>query len=284
MGLRPVPRAHRPGGLRGRLRPRIAACRRQRLPHRRARGRPRAGAHRPALARRQLRVRVPLARRHRTRVETGRRAATSRGTPSSRTPSGPRSSSPTAGWLGAAPYLNLNVSTGTVDEALGWVEYCNGRDPLPEARPPSGRASPRAARRAASGASATRTTAGGSTGTRRPGEYAETAREWAQAPPLGGPRRSSSSRSGPPRSRTGTGPSSRPPGGSSTSSRCTSTGTAARTCITRRSPAPGRRARHRGHLGDVPGRPTLASACRGPRGSPLTSGTSGRGRTAATRS
>ena len=34
--------------------------------------------------------------------------------------------------LGAAPYVNLNVSTGTVDEALGWVEYCNGTHPLPE--------------------------------------------------------------------------------------------------------------------------------------------------------
>ena len=36
--------------------------------------------------------------------------------------------------LGAEAYLNLNVSTGTVDEALGWVEYCNADDPLPEVR------------------------------------------------------------------------------------------------------------------------------------------------------
>jgi alpha-N-arabinofuranosidase len=34
--------------------------------------------------------------------------------------------------LGAEPYLNLNLSTGTVDEALSWLEYCNGSDPLPE--------------------------------------------------------------------------------------------------------------------------------------------------------
>lgn len=34
--------------------------------------------------------------------------------------------------LGAAPYLNLNASTGTLDEALSWLEYCNGDDPLPE--------------------------------------------------------------------------------------------------------------------------------------------------------
>jgi alpha-N-arabinofuranosidase len=36
--------------------------------------------------------------------------------------------------LGAAPYLNLNVSTGTIDEAISWVEYCNTNDDLPEAR------------------------------------------------------------------------------------------------------------------------------------------------------
>ena len=26
----------------------------------------------------------------------------------------------------AEPYLCLNFGTGTLDEALGWVEYCNG--------------------------------------------------------------------------------------------------------------------------------------------------------------
>ncbi len=35
--------------------------------------------------------------------------------------------------LGAAPYLNLNMSTGTLDEALGWLEYCNSADAVPEA-------------------------------------------------------------------------------------------------------------------------------------------------------
>lgn len=34
--------------------------------------------------------------------------------------------------VGAEPYLNLNLSTGTVDEALAWLEYCNGREDLPE--------------------------------------------------------------------------------------------------------------------------------------------------------
>jgi alpha-N-arabinofuranosidase len=34
--------------------------------------------------------------------------------------------------LGAAPYLNLNASTGSIDEAQAWVEYCNSTNPLPE--------------------------------------------------------------------------------------------------------------------------------------------------------
>jgi len=33
---------------------------------------------------------------------------------------------------GAAPYLNFNASTGDFDEAQGWIEYCNGRHPVPE--------------------------------------------------------------------------------------------------------------------------------------------------------
>lgn len=35
--------------------------------------------------------------------------------------------------LGAEPYLNLNASTGSIDEALGWLEYCNATEDLPEA-------------------------------------------------------------------------------------------------------------------------------------------------------
>src|SRR5262249_19561378 len=34
--------------------------------------------------------------------------------------------------LGAEPYLALNASTGTIDEALEWVEYYNGSAALPE--------------------------------------------------------------------------------------------------------------------------------------------------------
>ena len=30
------------------------------------------------------------------------------------------------GKVGTEPYLCLNFGTGTLDEALGWVEYCNG--------------------------------------------------------------------------------------------------------------------------------------------------------------
>jgi len=36
--------------------------------------------------------------------------------------------------LGTEAYLNLNMSTGTLDEALGWLEYCNATEDLPEAR------------------------------------------------------------------------------------------------------------------------------------------------------
>lgn len=34
--------------------------------------------------------------------------------------------------VAAAPYLAINASTGTIDEAHGWLEYCNGRHPVPE--------------------------------------------------------------------------------------------------------------------------------------------------------
>jgi alpha-N-arabinofuranosidase len=36
--------------------------------------------------------------------------------------------------LGADMYLNLNTSTGTIDEALSWLEYCNATEDLPEVR------------------------------------------------------------------------------------------------------------------------------------------------------
>lgn len=35
--------------------------------------------------------------------------------------------------LGSTTYLNLNASTGTIDEALGWLMYCNSNHPVPEA-------------------------------------------------------------------------------------------------------------------------------------------------------
>jgi alpha-L-arabinofuranosidase len=35
--------------------------------------------------------------------------------------------------LGAEPYINLNLGTGTIDEALQWLEYCNAdNDDIPE--------------------------------------------------------------------------------------------------------------------------------------------------------
>lgn len=36
--------------------------------------------------------------------------------------------------LAAEPYLAVNVSTGSIDEMLSWVEYCNGRLDVPEVR------------------------------------------------------------------------------------------------------------------------------------------------------
>jgi alpha-N-arabinofuranosidase len=33
-----------------------------------------------------------------------------------------------AGLVGAAPFLTVNMSTGTAEEAADWVEYCNGTD------------------------------------------------------------------------------------------------------------------------------------------------------------
>jgi alpha-N-arabinofuranosidase len=35
---------------------------------------------------------------------------------------------------GAQPYLAVNASTGSIDEAQGWVEYCTGRHPVPEVK------------------------------------------------------------------------------------------------------------------------------------------------------
>ena len=34
--------------------------------------------------------------------------------------------------LGSTPYLNLNASTGSIDEALEWLLYCNSDHPVPE--------------------------------------------------------------------------------------------------------------------------------------------------------
>ncbi len=43
--------------------------------------------------------------------------------------------------LGADPYICLNMGTGTLDEALAWIEYCNGTaghgvDPAPQGQRP----------------------------------------------------------------------------------------------------------------------------------------------------
>ena len=46
--------------------------------------------------------------------------------------------------IGASPYLNVNLGTGTLDEALRWLDYCNGTEPTPQvlARRANGREEP----------------------------------------------------------------------------------------------------------------------------------------------
>lgn len=36
--------------------------------------------------------------------------------------------------VGARPYLNFNIGTGTLDEAIRWLDYCNGTEPTAEVR------------------------------------------------------------------------------------------------------------------------------------------------------
>jgi alpha-N-arabinofuranosidase len=45
---------------------------------------------------------------------------------------------------GATPYVNVNLGTGTLDEAVRWLDYCNGREPTHEVlrRRGNGRAEP----------------------------------------------------------------------------------------------------------------------------------------------
>ncbi len=36
--------------------------------------------------------------------------------------------------VGAQPYVNFNLGTGTLDEAVRWLDYCNGREPTADVR------------------------------------------------------------------------------------------------------------------------------------------------------
>ena len=69
--------------------------------------------------------------------------------------------------LGAPAYLNLNASTGTIDEALEWLAYCNSDLPVPEVALRQSVPTP-SATTCPFGASATRTSGGGSTCTPPP--------------------------------------------------------------------------------------------------------------------
>ena len=81
---------------------------------------------RAALAGRQLRQQLPLDRRHRPEGRPAPPPRAGLGRARSPTASAPTSSWPTAGELGTEPYVCLNMGTGTLEEALAWVEYCNG--------------------------------------------------------------------------------------------------------------------------------------------------------------
>ena len=109
------------------------------------------------------------------RATSARRASTWPGSASSRTRSARTSSWPTATpspptQTPCRPYICLNTGTGTLDEAVRWLEYCNLD--AEQATPPTtpGGASSWGApalRRAPTGASGTRSTAPGRWGTPR---------------------------------------------------------------------------------------------------------------------
>ena len=83
--------------------------------------------------------------------------------------------------LGTEPYICLNMGTGTLEEALAWVEYCNGARRHGLGR--SGAAATATTSRTGSGtgAWATRCTATGRSARCRAEEYVRTATRWARA-------------------------------------------------------------------------------------------------------
>jgi len=73
----------------------------------------------------QLRQQLPLDRRHRPKDERPRRPELAWGWRGIQPLRHGRVHGPTAA-ARHEPYVCLNMGTGTLDEALAWVEYCNG--------------------------------------------------------------------------------------------------------------------------------------------------------------
>ena len=118
--------ASRPVRLRRHLRRRIATGRPARVPGRRARPAPRiADGQRFAGPAGTSRA-ITTGRTASGHGIQGRGARNSPGAVPSPTGSARTTSSPTVPRLGAAPYICLNMGTGTLAEALAWIEYCNG--------------------------------------------------------------------------------------------------------------------------------------------------------------
>jgi alpha-N-arabinofuranosidase len=78
-----------------------------------------------ALPRRKLRVRLQLARRRGAPRTSGRPSWSGPGTRSRRTSSAPTTSSSGASSSGTEPLLGFNLGTGTPEQAVAYVEYCN---------------------------------------------------------------------------------------------------------------------------------------------------------------
>ena len=67
--------------------------------------------------------------------------------------------------LGTEPYICVNMGSGTMDEAQAWVEYCNGTGNTSLGEPPAARTAIPSRTACATGASATRCTGAGRSGT-----------------------------------------------------------------------------------------------------------------------
>ena len=120
-----------------------------------------------AVSRRQFRLRLQLARRRRPEGPAARRCSSARGTRSRRTSSGPTSSSTGAALVGTEPLLGMNFGTGTVGDGGGLRRVLQRRARARSGATCAGRTATSSRTTCATGASATRWTARGRSGTCR---------------------------------------------------------------------------------------------------------------------